>query len=310
MGIHWSIIRNPQACSGKGGKQWPRIKSALKNAQISFSAYETSRPNHAFEIARDLVRTGSTHLIAVGGDGTVNEIVNGIFSQSDSNPANVVLTQIPIGTGNDWRRTMQIPIKLEACIAMLNDFKEIKQDIGLVTWEQNGKSSKRYFANIAGMGFQAMAGQKANEQKAAGQGGIMGYVSALISTLRLYQSLDAEIIVDGKQVLDSKMFSLAVGICKYNGGGMMPCPDAIFNDGQLDFTLIRHLSKAAVIANIPRLFSGKFVKHDAVSQYRCKQIEIKTSNDNLLETDGELIGQGNVKFSIMEKALRIAVPNS
>lgn len=308
MGIHWSIIRNPQACSGKGAKLWPRIEEMLNKAGISYSEMETSRPLHAFEMARDLVRTGSTHLIAVGGDGTVNEVVNGIFGQSENNPANVVLTQIPIGTGNDWRRTVGIPTKLEACIQMLQDFKEIKQDIGLVQWEEQEREVKRYFANVAGMGFEALAGQKANAQKAAGKGGIMGYVSALIATLRQFNSLDAEIIIDGKALPKSPVFSLSVGICKYNGGGMMPCPQAELDDGLLDLTLIREISKAAVIANIPRLFSGKFVRHSAVTQFKCKSIEVKTGIDNLLETDGEVIGQGNAHFTLLPQALRVAIP--
>ena len=308
MGIHWSIIRNPQACSGKGAKLWPKIETLLKAAGVSYSEMETSRPLHAFEMARDLVRTGSTHIIAVGGDGTVNEVVNGIFSQSEHNPANIVLTQFPIGTGNDWRRTVGIPTKLEACVQMLQDFKEIKQDVGRVTWANKQQEETRYFANVAGMGFEALAGQKANAQKAAGKGGIMGYVSALIATLRQFDSLEAEIFVDGKPLPKGEIFSLSVGICKFNGGGMMPCPKAIYDDGLLDLTLIRDLSKAAVVANIPRLFNGKFVKHPAVFQYQCKTIEVRTGLTNLLETDGEVIGQGSSTFSIIPKALRVAIP--
>lgn len=308
MGVQWSIIRNPMASSGKSAKLWPEIEQMLQSEGIAYSDLETSRPKHAFEMARDLVRTGSTHLLALGGDGTVNEVLNGIFSQGEHVASKVVLGQIPIGTGNDWRKSLGIPKDIRQAVQLLKNFDIRRQDLGLVEWEGENGPEQRYFCNIAGMGFEAFAGEKANAQKAAGNGGIMGYVSALLSSLGQYKSIPCELWVDGKQLQGGPIFSLTVGICKYNGGGMMPCPNAIIDDGLLDLTLIRDLSKATVVANIPRLFNGKFVKNKAVEQYRAKLVEVKTSSDNLLETDGEVIGAGNARFSLLPLALNVAVP--
>jgi diacylglycerol kinase (ATP) len=305
---HWTIIHNPRSWSGKSAKVWPEIEQLLKGAGISYTLYTTTHAGDAITLTRAAIAAGARHLVAVGGDGTVNEVLNGIFQQTETPPSEIVLTQIPMGTGNDWRRTVGIPTDYAACVAMLQNWQEVVQDVGQVTHEADGQTLKRYFGNVAGMGFEAAVGVRANADKAAGKGGILGYIPALLGILAKYQATSAGLKVDGKVLAPRKFFTLAIGICKYNGGGMKQCPAALHDDGLFDLTIINEVPKWVVIANFPRIFTGGFVKIKYVEQFRAKDLEIITGPETLLEVDGENIGQGQASFSILHKALRVAVP--
>lgn len=306
MEVNWTVIRNPKAASGKGSSHWPRIQALLKVKGITYTEVVTQHPGHAMELAREAIAGGARHLLAVGGDGTVNEVANGILTQTTVDTNAVTLGQIPVGSGKDWGRTMGIPSKYADAIEVLKQGKTIVQDVGVVNFEKDGQAQRRYYVNIAGMGFDAFVGEIANQKKAAGKGGILAYVGALITALRQYKALPASITVDGKQLPKALTFSLVAGICKYNGGGMKQCPQAVYDDGLLDLTIIRDLSKWAVIRNIPGLFSGKFVRKQAVSQYQAKEIHIE-SPEMMLEVDGENIGQGSCTFRIIPAKLNVQV---
>lgn len=301
----WMLIRNPKSSSGKGEKRWPKIKAELQKQDIVYEDHVTERPGHATELVREKIREGARRFIAVGGDGTVNEVANGILGQDEVDSMEFMLGQIAVGTGNDWGRTTGIPKKFNEAIALLKNPPEFVQDVGLVRWQENGKDLQRYFLNMAGMGYDAFVGLVANEQKAKGKGGIMGYVSALLSCLMKFHALPTSFDVDGKELKERKVFSLVVGIGNYNGGGMKQCPDAIPDDGMLDLTIINDLSKFKVLRNVPRLFSGSFVNNKEVDQHRGKKILIKTDKEMMLEVDGENIGAGTAEFSIAPKRLRI-----
>ncbi len=308
MAIHWTIILNPRSSSGNGAKAWTTVAPMLQAAGVEFTLRTTEYAGHAISLAREAVMAGSRHLVAVGGDGTVNEVLNGIFTQDSVAPGEILLAQIPIGTGNDWRRTLGIPTKFPECIAILQNPVEKSQDVGVVQWTEQGEDKKRYFCNVAGMGFEAAVGIKANADKAAGKGGILGYIPALLGILFRYKATPVSFKVDGKELPERKFFTMAVGICKFNGGGMKQCPDAIIDDGLLDLTFINEVPKGIVVLNFPRIFTGGFVKIKYVEQHRASKIEVITGPETLLEVDGENIGQGTARFSVMPRALRVAVP--
>lgn len=308
MAIHWTIIHNPRACSGKGAKVWPTVERMLAQAGISYTHHATTHPRHAIALTRAAVLAGSRHFVAMGGDGTMNEVLNGIFGQSEVPTDQIVMTQIPIGTGNDWRRTLGIPKRHADCIALLAAPAERLQDVGVVDWVEDGTPHRRFFANVAGMGFEAFAGQKANAQKAAGKGGPLGYYPALVSCLAKYKAIESAFVIDGQRLPSRKFFTLALGICKFNGGGMKQCPSALIDDGLFDLTLINDAPKYVVVANMPRLFSGGFVKIKYVEQHRAKSVQVMAGPEALIEVDGENIGKGVPTFTMLPKALRVAVP--
>ncbi len=310
MAHHWTIIHNPRSCSGKSAKQWPMIAGLLAQAGITYDLHVTEYAGHAISLTREAILTGARNFVAVGGDGTVNEVLNGIFGQTVVPTSEIMMTQIPIGTGNDWRRTVGIPKRIEDCVAVLLQGKECIQDVGVVDWLSEGAQQRRFFCNVAGMGFEAAVGLKANADKAAGKGGILGYIPALLGILYRYQATPVSFKVDAQPLPSRKFFTMAVGICKFNGGGMKQCPDAIVDDGFLDLTFINEVPKMVVVANFPRIFTGGFVKIKYVEQHRARQIEVLTGPETMLEVDGENIGQGAATFSVLHKALRVAVPRT
>ncbi|MEM7040818.1 MAG: diacylglycerol kinase family protein [Bacteroidota bacterium] len=196
--ISWTLIRNPRASSGKGEKKWPKIKSLLQESGIAFEEHVTTRPEHAMELAEAAARAGKRHFIAVGGDGTVNEVVNGMLRVEDVDAEAFLLGQIPVGTGNDWGKTVGIPKKMQAAVAQFKAPPVYVQDVGEVEYEDEGQMTRRFFVNIAGMGYDAFVGQDINARKARGQASIMGYVSGLLSCLMKYNAQPTTILVDEK----------------------------------------------------------------------------------------------------------------
>ena len=306
--MKWLIIRNPNAAGGKSMRLWPSIREKLLSEGLDFEDVCTSKPMEAIDLTREAIAKGYRKIAAMGGDGTVNEVVNGIMSQSYCDSKEILFTQIPIGTGNDWSRTMGIPKNFKALAHFMKSAGEDYQDIGLLSWKNSkGKELQRYFVNIAGMGFDAFVGVIANKSKAEGKSGVLSYIKALLSGLYQYKVQSVNLRVDSQNKGSFDLFSLAVGICNYSGGGMKQCPDASYNDGILDLTLIEKINKWKVVFNIPGLYSGSFVKNREVHQFRGQYIEIKANENTLLEVDGEVIGSGTAEFSLLPSVLKILV---
>lgn len=305
--MKWTLIRNPMASGGKSLEQWPAIRDKLVSLNIEFEDLRTQYQGHATILAREAIKNGARHILAMGGDGTVNEVANGILGQSSCPSTDILLTQIPIGVGNDWSRSMGIPHKLSELGNLFQNGTTIIQDVGLVSWnDETGHPTQRYFVNMAGMGFDAYVSKAANDKKAKGKKQrFMGYISSLMSGLWSYETTPIDVKIDNQSKGKYELFSLSVGICKYSGGGMLQCPDAIYDDGLLDLTVIDKMSKLTILINIPKLFNGRFVKNQKVHQFRGHSIDIIATKDNLLEVDGEVIGSGSAVFQILPKQLKV-----
>ncbi|MEM6268831.1 MAG: diacylglycerol kinase family protein [Bacteroidota bacterium] len=301
----WTLIRNPKASAGKCEKRWPAIAAALESAGIPYEARVTESPRHAIALTREAIARGARNFIAVGGDGTANEVANGILGQDVVDPLAIRLAQVPVGTGNDWGRSVGIPSKYHAAAALIREAPEVVQDVGRVEFTGENGPQSRYFINIAGMGYDAYVGREANRAKAAGKGGLSTYVSTVLRCLTRYEPPDLNFAIDGNAQPPERMFYLLVGICKYNGAGMKHCPHAIYDDGILDVTLIRPLSVLRSILNLPRLFNGSFVHLKEASLYTAQSVRVEASPAALLEVDGENIGMGPATFSILPRRLRV-----
>jgi len=240
----------------------------------------------------------------VGGDGTMNEVINGVFAQKRIHTTEVMLGMISVGTGNDWARMFNIPADYEGAVKTIKEQKTFIQDAGLVTYLKNGKTWNRYFINIAGMGFGARVVERSNRMKDKGKGGPALYFYNIFLSLLRYRSKKAAIEIDGT-TYNRKVFSLNVGICMYNGGGMIQVPHAIADDGLYSITLIKKMGKLNVLANVKRLYNGSIVEHSRVETYMASTIQIDGSSPLPLETDGETLGHAPVSFRIIPKSVRI-----
>lgn len=305
----WFVIINPNAGNGKAQKKWrDQLMQAFQQGSIIFEYAYTKAQNHATELAQNAIKQGYRRLIGIGGDGTFNEIVNGVATQNYALSTDITLCFLPAGTGNDWVKTFNIPTKTEQIVQMLQKHKTYLHDIGKVVYQHAAQKKERFFLNVAGTGFDAYIGQKM-ENKAKWLGKIT-YMYELLSGLVGYKNIEMG-IKNSANTLKTKVFSINVSICQYFGSGMKIAPTAVPNDGLLDVTLIENFTKMDAISQLKNLYDGSFVKHPKISTYKTQAVEIKTSQIIYLQLDGEMLNtQTNcVQFEVMPLGLKVVVNN-
>ena len=221
------IIVNPAAGAGKTGRLWPRIMGLLEKHGISFEHDITSAPGHAVELAKDAARNGFETVVAVGGDGTINEIVNGLYAAGAIPTTSLGI--VSTGTGSDYIRTIGIPRRYdEACCRLLNPAK-LTVDLGEVEYENNGHREKRLFVNFAGMGFDAEIVRRTTQQFKA-LGSLPSYLMGTFTTLVAYKNPDIKLVIDGEPA-DLRICTVIMNNGRYGGGGMFTAPGASIDDG-------------------------------------------------------------------------------
>jgi len=282
----------------------------LEDSSLKLEYVFTERTYHAIEITKNYItEKGYKNIIIVGGDGTMNEVVNGLFRQERYPTTEITLGLITVGTGNDWGRYYGMNKSYKKMIKAITKGKTFIQDVGKVNYEHTTEKEDRYFVNIAGMGYDALVAKKTNISKEKGRGGVLIYLINLLQSLFQYSYTKLRITADGKQVFDGKVFTISIGICKYNGGGMMQLPFAVSDDGLFDVTLVRKTSKLRVIRNIKNLYDGSFINMKEVETYRGKNFIIESIPNNalFLETDGESLGHSPLYFEIVPKSVKLIV---
>jgi YegS/Rv2252/BmrU family lipid kinase len=303
-GIRWQVILNPHAGGGKGAHDQSKIEQLLSHSKINYQLTISHFPGHAIELAKDLVNNGATHLIIAGGDGTLNEVVNGIFLANQPSQKEITLGMLPVGTGNDWIKTFGIPDHYQKAIDIIKEYKTVKQDVGEITCLIDGETSKRYFVNIAGFGFDALVARNANNLKFKGITGIRVYIQSLLSGYINYKSRNTKIAIDGA-ILYVNLFSASIGIGKFNGGGMMQVPEANPLQGLFHITVIRKIGIWGILTNFKGLYSGDFIHDRRVSTHTGKVIELQADSPLPGESDGETLGTGSFTVDMIAHRLRV-----
>ncbi len=303
----WFVIVNPHAGINKCGKEWSHVEALLQQHGVKHTHVFTERRGHAIELAKSAVNSGYTRLVAVGGDGTAHEVANGILTSQAANTADITMGLIEVGTGNDWGRTMLIPRECEKAVEALVKGTTRVQDVAEINFNTHGTRCTRYCINVAGIGYDAFVAKKTNAMKDHNHGGKMAYLWQLVTGLFQYRITHATVTVDGIVWCDEPMFSISVGIGKFNGGGMCQLPNAEPDDGLLDVTFIAQIGVAGVVKNLPGLYDGSFIHDSRVRTVQGRQITITASRPVSLEADGESLGTTSAHFSILDKKLRVVV---
>lgn len=304
---HWFVIVNPTAGAGHGLKDYPQIAKLLRDNEIYHDAVFTEHKFHATELTVEAVNKGYRKIIVVGGDGTLNEVVNGLFIQKQCKPKDIRLAMMSVGTGNDWVRTFGMASKYSEAIRAIKEGKTFLQDVGAVTYTESKFTQTRYMVNVVGLGFDAFVISVFNHWKAKGLKGRWLYIASILKAYFNYKFSGAKIIVDGEEVYNNLIFSIAVGICKYNGGGLQQLPKAVADDGLLDITLIKPLHWWHIIFRLQRFFNGDIYSIGHVKHTQGKHIRIESVPPIWVECDGEMMGETPVEIEIVPQAVRVVV---
>jgi YegS/Rv2252/BmrU family lipid kinase len=307
MERHYLFIINPNAGNSKAGKDWRRIEKILQKREVKYKAMLTAQPGHALDIISEELQLGYKTIIVVGGDGTLNEVVNGIFHQNIVPPERINLGIIPVGTGNDWARYYKLPRKYNKALDRIFKHETRFQDVGSIRYTHEEKESINYFVNIAGFGFDAVVVNNTNEMQERGNRAAITYLYSLLRCLFSYKAQEINLIIKDKHI-HQKVFSISIGNGKYSGGGMLQTPDANINDGLLDVTVYDDMPVWKIIINLARLYNGNVKKLKTVNTFRTSTLSVYNNDKTLMaETDGELIKGTYFDVEILSSALRILV---
>ncbi len=290
MGL--AFIVNPIAGGGRARQLWPQIEEELRARGVAWERFETEGPGHAVALARQAAGGGYSAVVAVGGDGTLNEVVNGVGTGS------VPVGLIPLGTGVDFPRTAGVPRTPKEALSVVLAGRVTPIDVGVV----NG----RLFCNVAGTGFDARVAARVN-RTGKRQGGTIPYVMAVFATLFTYQNVPLRITIDGVSQ-EVKSLLMAVGNGRFYAGGMMICPQADLRDGRFDVVIGGDIGKLGTIMTLPKVFSGGHLRHPKVTYHRARQVIVDGPGDLGIQADGELVGHLPATFELLPAALPMLLP--
>ncbi len=297
------LIVNPTAGANGTARKWPHIQSLLNNSGLRFEYDVTEAPGQARELAATAAGKGCEMVVAVGGDGTINEVVNGLHDAG--NASEVLLGIISTGTGSDFIRTLGLSRNYqEACRRLINPGK-LKVDAGVIEYTSRGQTEKRVFVNFAGLGFAAEI-VKATTLKFKTLSAMPAYLLGLLTTLISYRNKEISLRIDG-ELISRKVCTVLMNNGKYSGGGMFAAPEADLSDGLLDVVIIGDLSKADLLWSLPRLYRGTHLTHPKVTLKKARVIEIQSAEGMTLQADGELLGELPARCYLLPGALTIAV---
>jgi YegS/Rv2252/BmrU family lipid kinase len=297
------VTVNPNAGAGKAGKHWLLIKEKLENAGLEFDFLMSEAHQQNINHVENAISEGYRKIIAVGGDGTLHNVVNGIMNQNIVNPSEIKVGMISVGTGNDWVRYHDIPKDYDKAIEVILKGETQRQDVGKMIYNQG--QNHIHFMNFAGIGYDAYVVEHTAHLKKYGQS---AYLYGLVQCLFKYDAYKLKVEVDGTEILNEEIFLMIAGIGQYAGGGMKLSPNAVCNDGFFELNIGKKVSKTDIILLTPKLFTGAYVEHEKVETCKAKHIKVTPLNDEVkAEADGELIGKGPFELSLVSNALQFYI---
>jgi YegS/Rv2252/BmrU family lipid kinase len=306
------VIVNPKSQGGRLGRQWTSLSETLTRA-FPYEHVETKGPGDATNLAREALRSGAERVVAIGGDGTINEVVNGFFDETGAAiKPGASFAMVPFGTGGDFRRTMAIPLETVDAAAVIKANKTRKIDVGKLTYTtRDGATKLRMFINIASFGVSGVVDRLVNES-----GKKLGRLSFMLATARAtwaYKNQRVQLIFDNDAStrVEATINTVAVANGKFFGGKMKVAPHAEVDDGLFDVISMGDLTFGDLVKSGRRLYEGTHLSMDKVSSRRARVVEAQPIEPKAiveLDVDGEAPGLLPAKFEIVPGGITMVVP--
>ncbi|MEZ4500940.1 MAG: diacylglycerol kinase family lipid kinase [Thermomicrobiales bacterium] len=290
------VIVNPNAAGGRGVKSIPGVTAALSGIGAPFSLVTTTGPGHATRLAAEMADAGAERIIAVGGDGTFNEVANGLMSSNRPIPMGIV----PTGTGCDLPRTLRLPnasLKESTVFAATAGPRII--DLGKARCDSG---AERYFLNVAGLGFDATVAERVTRTKLPSAK--VSYLAATAISLVNYRNIPVTVVADGVRI-DNRAVFVTIANARFFGGGFNITPMADISDGLLDLAIIGDLGMFELLTNIPSVYRGRHTNHRKFTHIPVKHVRITSESTALVQVDGEILGSAPVEFSVQPSAFAV-----
>ncbi len=355
----WLAVVNVHAGSGRTAHLWKKAESLLHELGVDYDSRMTLHEGHATELAFNGAQRGIRSFIAVGGDGTIHEVLGGIMSYVEAvgdTLSDYALAVIPIGSGNDWIRSHNIPLDVETAVRLLSRGSFVMQDVFKATIlpqsdsafadkadsgragyvgeaDKKGysgeagyvgeaekkeyigeaedgkyrKSEVSYMANVGGVGYDSRVCETVNRWKSKGRHGSLLYIKSLICNFFHYSHMNVEIECDGELTFSGETYSIAFGNGRYSGGGIAQTPEAVFNDGLLEVTIIPRYSRLRILREIPKLFAGRILSVKGIIARKARSVIVRPigTDREKVEIDGEIVGPVPVLIALCPGRLRV-----
>jgi YegS/Rv2252/BmrU family lipid kinase len=295
---HWCAVLNPVSGGGRALRERTRIEATLRRHGVRYTLHVSAYAGHAIRLAREAGRTGTRHFIAIGGDGTLNELLNGALDAGVPTP---VLALVPVGRGDDWARTFNIPRAADEAVGLIARGRAVPQDAGVAAFDRGGPDAKRYFLNVAGAGFDAHVVEQTRTLR-------LGPLTYLAGLLRGFLTFRAPHMKLTTQDTAAPTFLAFAAVGRYCGGGMHVAPGARTDDGLFDVVTVGNIGKLELLMNLRRLFDGTLPDYRKVKVTQAARLRVESDPPSRVQADGELLGETPVTFSVLPGALRVIVP--
>jgi diacylglycerol kinase (ATP) len=290
----FAVIVNPKAAGGKAIKKLPEISAVASSIAPEYLLHVTSSIEDARLRAREFANMGIERIVAVGGDGTFNEVANGILESGHRTALGIV----PAGTGCDLPRTLRVPGSIREALTFALAGEAQSMDVGLA----KTSTTERHFLNVAGLGFDAKVADRAQRTKRLS--GKKAYIAALAQSLTDFGYIDVRIETDGKEIATKAVF-VSIANAQYLAGGFHFAPMAKVNDGLLDLAIIDDISLPGFVKAVPSVMRGKHLSNPHWSHYTTTHVRVTATTPALVQLDGEISGTSPAEFTIVPGALDV-----
>jgi diacylglycerol kinase (ATP) len=301
------VIVNPMSGNGRTRRAWPVIDRRLKRLGFDVDFRMTEGMGDGIRLGREAIEAGVHEVAVVGGDGTVNEVVNGLFAATHGEPPDCILSVLPAGTGRDFSRSIGLK-SFDHALETIGSGEIRKLDVGRIDYVGPKGRQSRYFVNAGDVGIGAETAALLNRSSKI-LGGKISYLLGAARTIFRFTGRPARILVDGELVHDGPLAMVCLANGRFHAGGMLMAPAASMCDGMFDVLVLKDTPKYALLGSVlPRVYFGRHIHHPAVSHRLGKVVKIEAEEPLLFEVDGEQPGTTDLTAELVAGALRVRVP--
>jgi YegS/Rv2252/BmrU family lipid kinase len=301
------FVVNPKSANGATGRRWAELAASIARTLSDFGVEFTKGPLDAVHITRGAIKSGYDCIVAVGGDGTINEVTNGFFEDGKVLNPNAALGVLPRGTGGDFRKTFDWDLDSDAAIRRLKTPDTRPFDVGRLDFlGHDGKQQTRYFANICSFGVSGLVDQEVNKTSKA-LGGTVSFMLGSLKAMTKYKDQRVRLTLDEKPLEEVMVTTLSVANGKYFGGGMKVAPEADVSDGLFDVVIWSGYGLTDFVVRSKSIYSGAHVKWKGTRIVRAKKVVAESDEKVLIDCDGEQPGTLPCSMTIIPSAIRLKV---